>query len=64
MALLTQQATMKRNQAPSAGPTFYVVCKKKLWLSRKLPDSDMVVTIQYHQAGGGARSGCSGGRRG
>lgn len=51
MSQMTAQATMKKNQTKSdaQGPTFYVVYKKKLWLNRKITDSDMVVTIQYHQ---------------
>lgn len=59
MSQMAQTATLKRHSSASSivqanvaapqGPAFYIVYKKKLWLNRKQHESDMVVTIQYHQ---------------
>ena len=49
MAQSAAQASMRRTGALPSGPAFQIVFRRKLWISRRVPQSDMVVAILYHQ---------------
>ena len=49
MAQSAAQVSLRRTGALPTGPAFQIIFRRKLWISRRIPQSDMVVSVVYQQ---------------
>ena len=49
MAQSAAQVSLRRTGARPTGPAFQIIFRRKLWISRRIPQSDMVVSVVYQQ---------------
>jgi hypothetical protein len=49
MAHSAAQVSLRKTGALPSGPAFSIMFRRKLWISRRVPHSDMVLAVVFHQ---------------